>query len=242
MRLLDLEGTFNFRDLGGYATDDGRCTRWQTLYRADALHRLSDAAQQRLIQAGLRTIVDLRRESECVDAPCALIERDGVRYLNVPLFQDPGRPEPGRPVPRLEDVFRGIVDQRQAELGRILSLLAEPGALPAIINCTAGKDRTGVVVALVLRLVGVPPATIARDFALSEERVLGSHLPALLHARLVAAGRDPSGLAQLMSSPPEFMLHLLDYIDHTYSGARALAHRAGVTDQQIDALREALLE
>jgi protein-tyrosine phosphatase len=240
-RLLPIEGTFNFRDLGGYTTGDGQSTRWRTLFRSDALHRLSSAGQQSLVELGVRTVIDLRYPAECAEAPCVFDSTDAIAYHRLPLFEDPRRESDGA-IPSLELIYQTIVDLRQPQLASVISALVAPDGLPAVINCTAGKDRTGVVVALVLCLVGVDAATIAQDYALSGPLLVNSSLGALVRERVVARGGDPSSAELLMSSPPEHMQRLLTYVDQKYGGAAALAHSAGIPNAHIEVLRAALLE
>jgi protein-tyrosine phosphatase len=163
-RHLPFEGTFNVRDVGGYATADGRRTRWRTLLRADSLHRLSEAAQLQLVDMGLRTAIDLRRASEVADCPNVFCRSRSVRYRALPVFDDVAE----RGAPRsLEATYRHALDTRQPQLRAIVGALASPRALPALVHCTAGKDRTGLVIALLLELAGVSRETVVEDYALS---------------------------------------------------------------------------
>src|SRR5436309_6252589 len=165
-RHLNLEGTYNLRDTGGYRTLDGRAIRWRTFLRSDSLHRLPPVAQTILMGYGVRTVLDLRRSDELHMAPNVFVGSSDVAYHNVSLLTDtpPVRQQAPRP---LVDTYRLILDQRQEQLRQALATLAAPGGLPAVVHCTAGKDRTGLIVALVLGLAGVPTTTIVEDYALS---------------------------------------------------------------------------
>ncbi|MBV9896178.1 MAG: tyrosine-protein phosphatase [Chloroflexi bacterium] len=233
-RVLPIEGTFNFRDLGGYPTTDGRQTRWRMMYRSDSLHRVTA-----LVELELRSMVDLRYPKECAQDPCASLT--GVAYHALPLFEDPQRATDGT-VPELDAIYRVIVDTRQPQLVRVLDTLASADALPAVVFCTAGKDRTGVVVALLLGLLGVERSAIVADYAVSASLLADSPLGDRVRASITARGLDPVLADRLLVSPPDHMERLLSYVDETYGGVEALAIRAGLAPQRIEDLRTALLE
>jgi protein-tyrosine phosphatase len=235
-RVLPVDGTFNFRDLGGYPTTDGRLTRWRMLYRSDSLHRLST-----LPDLGLRSIVDLRYPAECENEPCAVASDSSVQYYPLPLFENPQRPADGS-VPDLDAIYRVIVNTRQAQLVRVLDRLASNDALPAVVFCTAGKDRTGVVIALLLELLGVERSAIVADYAASGPLLADSSLGERVRASITARGLDASVADRLLVSPPEHMERLLTYVDETYGGVEALATQAGLAPQRIEHLRATLLE
>ena len=173
-RHLRLEGTYNVRDLGGYATVDGRTTRWKTLLRADGLDRLAPVSQRALIDHGIKTVIDLRRTTEVVETPDALADSPDFKYCHKNMAGDL-IPEDESAVPIETRVgaeywtanYTARLDLRRAHIVEILAMLSSPGTLPALFHCAAGKDRTGVIAALVLGLAGVPAETIAEDYALT---------------------------------------------------------------------------
>jgi protein-tyrosine phosphatase len=237
-RVRPIDGTFNFRDLGGYPTTDGRRTRWRMMYRSDSLHRVTGAS---LMDVGLRSVVDLRYPAECEKEPCTVGAPDPVRYHALPMFENPQRPSDGS-VPELDRIYRLIVDTRQSQLVRVLDTLASPDALPAVVFCTAGKDRTGVVVAMLLALLGVERTAIVADYAVSASLLADSPLGDRVRASFTERGLDPALADRLLISPPDHMERLLTYVDETYGGVEALAIRAGLAPRRIDDLRGVLLE
>jgi protein-tyrosine phosphatase len=241
-RVIDLAGTYTLRDVGGYPTHNGRHTRWRVLFRSDSLHRLGPAEQATLLGLGLRTVIDLRYERELAEFPNVFATSDDVRYVNLPLVAttETEANQFRTEFPSLEVVYRRIVDTRGAQLASIFAALAEPGALPAVLHCTAGKDRTGVVIALLLRLTGVDPATIAADYTATEPRLAGEFMDDF-RQRTTARGLDWAAYQHLLLCPPEFMLRLLAYVDETYGGIDAYLVQAGVTEQQLVLLRTALV-
>jgi protein-tyrosine phosphatase len=163
-RRIRLPGTVNLRDVGGYPAGAGGTVRWGTLLRSDALHRLDDSGRAALSALGLRTVVDLRTDEEVRAAPSAL-DGTGARTFHVPLF-DAGAI--GRLPPELAAIYRYMIDDCGAAIAGAIGRLCGDGALPGLIHCTAGKDRTGLVAALVLEVIGVPDEIIAADYAMSD--------------------------------------------------------------------------
>jgi protein-tyrosine phosphatase len=238
-RHLTLAGTYNVRDVGGYATADGRRTRWRTLLRADSLHRLGPEGQRALLDLGLRTVVDLRRPNEVSRAPNVLAATPELRYLQVSLNTD--APEERTQLPTLPEIYRGILERAGEQIATIIGTLSAPGALPALVHCHAGKDRTGLVIALMLGVAGVPADLIAADYALSEAQLAGEFTDrARRHA--LAEGHDWEGYRQLLLSPAAYMLDILAYLDEAHGGVAGYLRAAGLSEEQLAALREALTE
>jgi protein-tyrosine phosphatase len=238
-RHLTLAGTYNVRDVGGYTTTDGRTTRWQTLLRADSLHRLAPEGQRALLDLGLRTIVDLRRPGEAERYPNLLATAPELRYLQISINND--APEERTQFPTLPEIYRGILDTAQAQIGTIVATLAAPGALPGLVHCQVGKDRTGLVIAFLLSVAGVPPETIAADYAHSAANLAGEYSERLQRS-LTADGIDWEQYRQLLISPAEFMLDVHAYLDARHGGAIAYLRAAGVRDEQLADLKLALTE
>jgi protein-tyrosine phosphatase len=240
-RHLVLEGAYNVRDIGGYVTvDDGR-TRWHTLLRGDSLHRLSVADQAALLAYGVCTSIDLRGPAEMRVEPSVFRVSEAVTYHHMPLLGDPGGDGARDSLPALADIYHRILDSAQERLAQVLRTLAQPRALPALVHCTAGKDRTGLVVALLLAIAGVPAPTIAADYALSDT-YLGPDFRAEARKRALAAGLDWNVYQQLLICPPELMLDALAYLDERYDGVQGYVRTIGLTEAEVDALRDALTE
>jgi protein-tyrosine phosphatase len=226
------------RDLGGYRTRDGRITRWRTFFRADSLHRLPPAAQTTLLDHGVRSILDLRRSDELQTAPNVFATSATVSYHHLSLLVD-HPPQPGDPRPLCE-TYLHMLDERQEQIGTALGTLATPGNLPAVVHCTAGKDRTGLIVALVLGLIGVPDETIVEDYALSARHLTGAFLEET-RQRILRRGYTWEQYLPLLQCPPEFMHATLQHLRARYGGMEAYSRTVGLGREHLDYLRENLL-
>ena len=228
-RHLPLDGTRNVRDIGGYPAGPGRITRWRTLLRSDELTRIPDHARRELLDLGLRQVIDLRWPDELDRSPNAFRNVPGVRYRSLPLLQDDPTPHLG-----LGGVYLHIIDARASDLADIVRALLADDGLPAIIGCAAGKDRTGVAVALLLDLCGVPAPLIVEDYATSASHFANpvSHV-----------GPDDWRHRPLeVDSPPELMAPALAHLHGEHGGARALLRGQGISDADLDRLVERLTE
>ena len=166
-RLIALEGAVNFRDLGGYATEDGQRTRWRVLFRADGLSELTGTDLAVMRQLGIRTVVDLRSGQE-VEQSRFDVEAHPVTFHHFPFIKALPNAEDFERAPGfLGTQYTEMLDDATPQIVGALSALAAPDARPAVFHCTAGKDRTGLLSALVLSLLGVPEETVVADYALS---------------------------------------------------------------------------
>lgn len=228
-RHLPLDGTRNVRDVGGYPAAGGRRTRWRTLLRSDELTRLPDHARRELLGLGIRQVIDLRWPDELERAPNVFRDTDGVRYRSVPLLADDPVPQVG-----LGGMYRHVFDARAPQLAEIVRALFADDGLPVVIGCAAGKDRTGVTIALLLELAGVPLEVIVDDYALSagffaEPR---SHIDP-------ADWRHPP---LQVDSQPELMAGALVHLQRAHGGARELLLSQGIDGTALDRLVERLTE
>jgi protein-tyrosine phosphatase len=235
-RHLRILGTRNLRDIGGYPAGQGLQTRWRTLFRADALDRLSPSAQRSLIDMGLRTVIDLRRPDELESNPNVFRASRDVRYRHLAMFDiDPGE-HPNGPL----GWYVGAVDQFCDRLVMVASALLEDEALPAVIHCAAGKDRTGITIGVLLSAIGVPDEVVADDYGLTKSAFA---------TRWVEAEDQQSGIGQIVSrdepvvdAPLELMAGTLRHVAERYGGAAAYLRAGGLTTGDVARLRELLTE
>lgn len=238
---VSLTSVFNFRDLGGLPTTDGRTVRYGQLYRSDSLHRLSIEDSERLAALGVRTVLDLRRPKE-ITRDGRVPERLGLAYHNP--YPEHREWEAGLYVERdgparfLADRYRDMATEGIAGFGTALRLVADPDMAPLVMHCMAGKDRTGVLSALVLSLLGVPDEAIATDYALSE----AGQAPLSAQIRLDFPDGSPDVPMHFVVCPPEAMRLFLAELRAGYGSVTAYAAQAGVTETHVASLRAHLLK
>jgi protein-tyrosine phosphatase len=238
-RLIALEGAVNFRDLGGYDTVDGQRTRWRVLFRADGLGELTEPDLAVLRQLGIRTVIDLRSGYE-VEMSRFNVEAHPVAFHHFPFVDELPDPAAFERKPGLLGAqYKEMLDDAGPQIISALEVLAGPEARPAVFHCTAGKDRTGLLAALLLSLLGVPEETVVADYALSGEAM------ARLRAKLILKypdGRDViEDSDEVFSADPNLMVGLLAHLRARYGSAEAYAAKIGVPENVVERLREALL-
>lgn len=237
-RRLVLAGTWNVRDVGGYRTASGARTRWRTLLRGDGLHRLGAESHRTLTDLGLRRVVDLREAAERDAEPDAL---DGLELEAVWCPLNPwGLDTADGMHETLGDVYLALIEQRGEQVAAAVAALCEDDALPALVHCTAGKDRTGIVIALALSAVGVSDTDVVKDFALTA-RYLGADMVAQMERRLARAGLPQVARIQIAGADPAWMTAVLAMIDDRHEGAAGYLLDHGLTPDQLERLRAGLL-
>jgi protein-tyrosine phosphatase len=241
-RWIRLPGTTNLRDLGGYPTTDGGTVRWRTLLRSDALHRLDESGRAALVGLGLRTVIDLRTDEEVMATPGALDGTDatggpGVRTYHVPLFDASAI---GRLPPELAAIYRYMIDDCGAAVAEAVWRLCAGNALPGLIHCTAGKDRTGLVAAIVLEVSGVPDDIIAADYAMSGTYLDSGAATAISQIRAVSGVGRWLDLGAL-GAQPRVIREALAHIRARAGSVAGYLMQNGLTAGDIETLRRALV-
>ncbi|MFC1420037.1 tyrosine-protein phosphatase [Streptacidiphilus cavernicola] len=172
-RHLPFDRLHNFRDLGGYRAADGRTVRWGRLYRSDSLGKLRDAPEDRarFLALGVRTVIDLRYPWE-IERGGRVPEQDGLAFHNLSIEHRPydqAAIDPDvDPWRFLADRYTEVAEDGAVEIRQALELIAAADDAPLVFHCASGKDRTGMIAALVLILLGVSEQDAAADYALTE--------------------------------------------------------------------------
>jgi protein-tyrosine phosphatase len=238
-RRLAWEGVLNARDLGGYPTADGRQTRWGAVVRSDSLTALTSAGREALISHGVRSMVDLRLPGEVADQPNPFAEPadHGIAYANV-SFVDPAAAPPEDAI-TLADGYKRMLDRFQKQVAAVMAAIAEAPGGGVLVHCAAGKDRTGLIAALLLGLAGVAPETIAADYALTAECLRPREQAWLENGPGDRAEREE----QLRRFAPTaaVMEAVLEHLTVRYGGVAAYLLEAGVAPEDLDRLRARLL-
>jgi protein-tyrosine phosphatase len=238
-RLLDWEGGLNARDLGGYATEDGRETRWGAVVRSAALGTLTEAGRAALADYGVRSIVDLRLPDELEREPNPFAEPGdhGIGYTNV-SFIDPAAAPPDQ-VSTLAEDYLGMLDRFAGQVAQVMAAVARAPDGGVLVHCAAGKDRTGLISALLLGLVGVPEGTIADDYALTAELLRPRDREWLENGPGDRAERE--ALLARFAPTAQVMLEVLDGLGRRYGGVERYLLAAGVSPADLERLRDRLL-
>ena len=242
-RKLPLSGCVNFRDLGGYPTHDGRRVRWRRLFRADGLTRLHTDDLALLGDLGLTTVIDLRTVGELEGRGQFPHDTVPVDYHHLPLTDVLPPPEDLHRYDEPEFVtarYLQMFDEGSSSIARAVRVLASPDALPAVFHCSAGKDRTGVVAAVVLGFLGVPREVIVDDYALSAEAMVA--LVERLKEEYSETVEEVEKYAPaVISVAPSTMDAFLDSLEDEHGTFDELACVLDVTDA-VTRLRALLLE
>ncbi len=239
-RLVPLEQVLNFRDVGGYPTAQGRRVRWRRLFRSGTLAQPSPADLETLRALGIATVLDLRSTAEWDRGRCPAAEL-GARVHHVPIVEeilDPTRL--GLPEGMLADRYRDYARDGAEPIARAISILADPAAYPVVVHCLAGKDRTGVVIAIVLGLLGVDDATIARDYELSQAAM--GPLRARAEADPQSSQLPPPLADEVFSARPAAITGLLAELRREHGSLDGYARAIGLTPDVVASLRAALTE
>jgi protein-tyrosine phosphatase len=264
-RWIDLAGAANVRDLGGLPTDDGRRTQPNRLIRSDNLQGLTDADVRLLLdQREVRAVADLRTGVELdSEGPGPLTREPSVDVQHFSLFPEAGRNtdagaldddgpvvlpwqirgtdlgEPDRVRLGATGVYLRYLEERPDSVVGALRLIADTDGA-TIVHCAAGKDRTGVVIALALAEIGVAREAIVDDYAQSAERI--EAIVDRLKASPTYAGDLANQSIDKQSPRAATMEHLLDALETKYGGASSWLREHGWTDDDAAALRKHLLD
>ena len=237
---IPVPGTYNFRDVGGLPARDGEVRRG-VLFRSDGLHRLGDAGRDELRRLGVGVIIDLRDDNEARLMPDDIAGLD-VRVRRLPVFEGSGASQGERGI-TLEALYHRIVTRHTPIVVDALRALPEAGDRAVVVHCTAGKDRTGIVVALALLAAGVDREAVVTDYALTEMHLAGEWLEEMV----ALIGRygipDTPELRRLMGgSPREALESALDEVERRHGSTRDYLLAAGLARHELDALESWLIE
>jgi len=224
----------NARDLGGHPTVDGDVTRQRSLIRADDLAQLSSAGLEALAAHGIETVLDLRWPQETAAAPSPVPRRlPGVRYVSVSLLADnPAQWGTLGGYCAKEQWKCTVLERLRPQLREALSVIAAAGPGPLLFHCVAGKDRTGIIAALLLTLAEATPAAIAGDYAASTGNLRDAYLRRYGKA-------DRAAIIEAVRCPQQAVYNMLEYLDRA-GGIRAYLNDIGLGTAEIGRLRARL--
>jgi len=251
-RLVPLQGSWNFRDLGGYRTSNGSQVKWGQIFRSDNLSNLTDRDLTILKRIGIKLVCDFRTPTELNRWPDRLPDDDSIDYLQLPIihgerefdfyYEKIGKGE----ISWLTEEFMidaniRIIDEYGGTLGKVFHRLAEPDTRPLAFHCAGGRDRTGVCAALILLALGVPEETVTYDYCLSG--VFISKHREKINERIRSRGVDPENVALYYTATPRFFVPVINHIREAYgSSTNYLRAKAGISGETLALLKQELLE
>ena len=219
LRALRIDGVLNARDVGGLVGERG-AVRTGRLVRSACLDHLTAEGARTLADLGLKTVIDLRTPLERQEHPNRTAGLEDVAEINVELLRTLAELDE-LPANSPRELYRYLVDTCGRGIVEVLEDLAKPDALPALVHCLVGKDRTGLTVALLLDLLGVPRDVIVADYVASN-----AGLGRIAHTAVQA----------------DVLEWTLDGLDERYGGPRGYLAAHGMREETVDALRDAFLE
>ena len=254
-RRLALEGAYNFRDLGGIQTSDGKTIRWGQVFRSDTLTRLTSADYARLNAIGIGLVCDLRTREERKTDPTEWQKGSPVFVLAPVSENDQGdsqnntlmdairagkmSEEDGKKT--FEQFYIKMVFDSAPKFGAVLRAI-ETSDRPSMFHCTGGRDRTGITAAMLLHILGVPRETILADFVLST-RYLNERAAPAPAAATDAEARQAALFAEVVRLQPRYIEAVFKAIDERYGSFDAYRRDAlHFTDADVIALKARLLE
>jgi len=252
-RMIPMEGGRNFRDAGGYRTADGRTVRWHVLYRSGSLGNLQNAGMARLKSMGIRAIVDLRMTTERRRDQSNWLSMAGLGYWArdyelegaegslAQLFSDPSKLTAESVRAMMMQGYRTMPKQLGPQYRQLFARLIAPGKGAVVVNCTAGKDRTGIGAALVLTALGVPYETVREDYLLSNVGLNMDTVQSAISPQLAAL--PPEVIKPLVGVEGAYLDAAFDQIRKDYGSVdQYLEQELRVGPVQIAALKRKMLD
>ena len=246
-RDLVWDGLLNVRDLGGHPTEDGGETTYDSIIRADSVRQLSDRGWAALVDYGIKTIVDLRADEELEADPPAQLP---VEVLHIPFFEtdteewkevEAELEEAARAAPNVaaatEAVYLIFLEHFGRNVAAAIRAVANAPEGGVVIHCAGGKDRTGLVTALLLHLAGVGIDEIAGDYALSEERLRPRHEQWFAEAE---SDEELERLKRVSQTPAESIEGVFVELERRYGSVEGYLRQAGLTEDELDRARARL--
>ena len=238
-RNIPLEGCVNFRDLGGYPTTDGRTVKWRRLFRSDSLSALTESDVQTITGTlGVTAVIDLRNSGAAVDDGRGLLALSGIGYHNFGFLEGRGiaPPTSGEDSERrLSEIYQWILHNSGTLMAQAFTTLAQDVNQPAVFHCSAGKDRTGVLGATILAVLGVSRDDIVADFLLTNEVIDG------ILARIKKMPGFENSTREGIVAPKPAIERYLDVTQSEFGGPEAYLRHHGVQQSTIDNFRDSML-
>lgn len=252
-RRIELKGAYNFRDLGGYITSEGKKTYWGKLFRSDNLAKLTKGDLKRIETLNLQTIIDLRSKEERLSKPNRLPMSNGTKIKNIEIADsNKSHNELKREIflgklgetdleEELLNAYRRAITDYRNELSMFFELLLNAENYPVLVLCNAGKDRTGIAIALTLTALGVSKKTVMKDYMLSRVYLEPMIRRMTSKARLLSLFRaDIVQLKKLLDTRVEYLNATFNAIDQKFGSSESFLDSLGMDNDNCKMLRKFL--
>lgn len=246
-RDLVWDGLLNVRDLGGHPTEDGGETRYGSVVRADSVRQLSDEGWKALVDYGMKTVVDLRTSEELeADAPAELpvdvlhipfLETDRSDWLEIEKEIESVVKAAPDVASATRDVYLVFLEHYAQNVAAAVRAVASAPEGGVVIHCAGGKDRTGLVTAFLLHLAGVATDEIAKDYALSEERLRTRHEKWIAEAQ---SEEERERLKRMAQTPADSIRGVFSELERRYGSVEGYLRHGGLTNAEIAEARARL--
>lgn len=240
-RRINLKGAYNFRDLGGYFTSEGRKTNWGKLFRSDNLAKITKDDLKNIEKLNIQLMIDLRSKGERISKPNRLPMSNGIKIKNIEIADSyQSHNELKRKIffgklggldleEELLNAYRLAITDYQYELSKFFELLLNPKNYPALVLCNSGKDRTGVVIALTLMAIGVSKKAVMKDYMLSKVCLEPMIKRMTTKVRLLSLFRaDITQLKKLLDTRAKYLNATFNAIDRKFGSTESFFDFLGI--------------
>jgi len=238
------EGCFNFRDIGGYPTADGRTVRWGRYFRAGRQDRMTEQDLEKVRELGIATQIDLRKPDEVLEQGRGPLEAMGASYHNIAVIPGGGSDQLSRVVGDTGisgKRYLGYLDFGPESWLRLFDIFVQASSQPILLHCTAGKDRTGVSTAFLLSVLGVDRGLIEADYILTN-RDVARQVEFVENTVGLPEGMTRDTLMRVAGVPEDAMGDFLDGLAEKWGGPLDYLRSIGISDATLAAVREQFLE
>jgi len=225
---LPLNSSLNTRDLGGYAAKDGSVTKFGVFLRSDDISELTEGDKSFLYDYGVRMVIDLRSDDEIEQNSGAMQSDERFSFHHVPILPNNYADNMKGLLDNyfLGDLYSAVLDKGQERICRIFKLIASQETGAVLFHCTLGKDRTGVIAALLLLLVGVAQIDVIANY-----EVTNTYVKSIFDKVRAFAPDIP---AALFESRAEYIYSMLEHLMTNYQSIESYMIKIGVTEEEIN--------
>lgn len=234
-RLLKVKSVKNIRDLGGYETQEGYFTKAHKYIRSSAPTKVTKEDLQYIKDYGIKVAIDLRGDFEVKMAKSVFVDDKDIEYIHIDLFDNPGAslvPD-NKEFKDMGDLYMIMLDQLQKRIYEVFKVFLNHPYDGILFHCSAGKDRTGVISALLLDLAGCHEYDIVKDYAESFENNQE------IYEELLKV--TPNGNEQFLLSQPLYMMKMLNHLRENYGSAKNYLCTIGFSEEEVEDLKNIVI-